>query len=173
MRWGQRKYTAKDFKPGINIGLRHDTRATIDLDCPEAIKVAGRFLPPTDTSGKESTPDSHWWYEPVNGEPPYTKFTVTDNNTTILELRFGSNKQTVIPPSIHPNGERYVGRNGEGVYRWDAAEMERGVRMITTATLISRHLPKPRDMGVLMTLMTAMTMNCRDILRAVWDSFRG
>ncbi len=109
----------------------------------------------------------------MNGEPPYTKFTVTDNNTTILELRFGSNKQTVIPPSIHPNGERYVGRNGEGVYRWDAAEMERGVRMITTATLISRHLPKPRDMGVLMTLMTAMTMNCRDILRAVWDSFRG
>jgi hypothetical protein len=51
MKWGQRKYTAKDFKPGINIGLRHDTRATIDLDCPEAIKVAGRFLPPTDTSG--------------------------------------------------------------------------------------------------------------------------
>lgn len=45
MKWGQRKYTAKDFKPGMNIGLRHDTHAAIDLDCPEAIKVAGRFLP--------------------------------------------------------------------------------------------------------------------------------
>jgi hypothetical protein len=95
MKWEQRKYTAKDFNPGMNIGLRHDTRAAIDLDCPEAIKVAGRFLPPTDTSGKERTPDSHWWYEPVNGEPPYKKF--TDNTITILELRFGSNKQTVIP----------------------------------------------------------------------------
>jgi hypothetical protein len=44
MKWEQRKYTAKDFKPGINIGLRHDARAAIDLDFPEAIKVAGRFL---------------------------------------------------------------------------------------------------------------------------------
>ena len=105
MKGEQTKYTAKDFKPGMNIGLRHDIRAAIDLDCPEAIKVAGRFLPPTDTSGKESTPHSHWWYEPVNGEPPYKKFTDTDNTTTIIELRFGSNKQTVIPPSIHPNGE--------------------------------------------------------------------
>ena len=46
MKWEQTKYTAKDFKPGMNIGLRHDTRAAIDLDCPEAIKVAGALPPP-------------------------------------------------------------------------------------------------------------------------------
>ena len=45
MKWEQTKYTAKDFKPDMHIGLRHDTRAAIDGDCPEAIKVAGRFLP--------------------------------------------------------------------------------------------------------------------------------
>ncbi len=43
MKWEQTKYTAKDFKPDMHIGLRHDTRAAIDRDCPEAIKVARRF----------------------------------------------------------------------------------------------------------------------------------
>jgi hypothetical protein len=61
----------------------------------------------------------------VKGEPPYKKFTDTDNTTTILELRFGSNKQTVIPLNIHPNGERYVGRTEKGstagmLPRWNA-----------------------------------------------------
>ena len=43
MKGEQTKYTAKDFKPDMHIGLRHDTRAAIDRDCPEAIKVAERF----------------------------------------------------------------------------------------------------------------------------------
>ena len=56
MKWEQTKYTAKDFKPDMHIGLRHDTRAAIDLDFPEAIKVAGRFLPPTDTERQGKYP---------------------------------------------------------------------------------------------------------------------
>jgi hypothetical protein len=58
--WEEKEYTTTDFRDAGNIGLRHTNVAAIDLDCPEALKIAGRFLPPTFTSGKEGATDSHW-----------------------------------------------------------------------------------------------------------------
>jgi hypothetical protein len=43
------------------IGLRHDTRAAIDLDCPEAIKVAERFHTSPKTQNGLSCVSALWW----------------------------------------------------------------------------------------------------------------
>src|SRR5215207_9406812 len=68
--WQQERWTIADiprcWSNGQNIGLLTGEPSgwlvDVDLDCPEAVKIAGRFLDPTRTSGRESTPDAHWWY---------------------------------------------------------------------------------------------------------------
>jgi hypothetical protein len=54
------------FTNGQNVGLHCGEPSgwlvCADLDVREALKIAGRFLPQTLTSGRESTPESHWWF---------------------------------------------------------------------------------------------------------------
>ena len=47
---------------GLLCGAPSGGRVDVDLDPDEAVKIAGRFLPPTLTSGRGSRPHSHWWY---------------------------------------------------------------------------------------------------------------
>src|ERR671914_225392 len=47
---------------GLLCGAPSGHRVDVDLDPDEAVRIAGRFLPPTLTSGRESRPHSHWWY---------------------------------------------------------------------------------------------------------------
>jgi len=53
----------KAWNNGQNIGLLTGEPSgwlvDVDLDCPEAVKIAERFLPSTLTSGRASNPDSH------------------------------------------------------------------------------------------------------------------
>src|SRR3954454_21504820 len=66
--WENERWTVEDvahqWTNGQNVGLLTGKPSgwleTVDLDVPEAIKIAGPFLPPTRTSGRESTPHSHW-----------------------------------------------------------------------------------------------------------------
>ncbi len=44
---------------GVLCGEPSAWRVDVDLDADEAVRVAGRFLPPTLTSGRESRPHSH------------------------------------------------------------------------------------------------------------------
>jgi hypothetical protein len=67
--WQDERLAAEDvprcWANGQNVGLLTGEpsagRVDADLDADEAV-VAGRFLPPTLTSGRESRPHSHWWY---------------------------------------------------------------------------------------------------------------
>lgn len=86
--------------------------ADIDLDCPEAVDLAPRFLPSTWTFGRASKPRSHWIYV-VPGGVPSRRFLdrarPDGKRETLLEVRCGRegerHLQTVFPPSIHPSGE--------------------------------------------------------------------
>lgn len=50
------------FNNGQNIGIMTGKASgwlvTVDLDCPEAVTLAGRFLEPTLTGGRESVSES-------------------------------------------------------------------------------------------------------------------
>ena len=62
--WQKLRLTAGDiprhFTNGQNVGIITGEASgwlvTVDLDCPEAVALAGRFLPPTLTSGRKSRP---------------------------------------------------------------------------------------------------------------------
>jgi len=174
--WETKAFSPASFRSGMNIGLRHTTYAIVDNDCAEVLSIVGRFIPATLTTGKESAPRSHWWITPTGEEPGYKKFTDIGGET-IVELRFGGNKQTVIPPSVHPDtGGRYVVGVDKPVAEWSGREMRRGVGMLATAGLIARHLPKGGRHDIAMMLAGYMLRHKESpadvlaILTAAWDA---
>ena len=90
-------------KQGENVGvhLGPSGLVDIDLDCPEAIELAPKFLPDTAIFGREHE-RSHWLY---SGEATYRKFVDPIDKKCILEIRAGHGKQSVIPPSITPRSD--------------------------------------------------------------------
>ncbi|CAN5728893.1 hypothetical protein BH24ACT22_BH24ACT22_12100 [soil metagenome] len=135
---------------GANIGLLTGApsgwRVDIDLDTPEAVMLAGRFLSPTLTAGRQSSQHSHWWYV-ARGVQTAT-FKDIDGTTTLLELR-ANGRQSIVAPSIHPDGEAYLwhAESGLGMEEIDPDDLACRVRELATATLIVRHLPDHRKNG--------------------------
>jgi putative DNA primase/helicase len=154
--WQRLRLTAaeipKHFTNGQNVGIITGEASgglvTVDLDCPEAVALAGRFLQPTLTSGRESVPDGHWWYiAPDLEHREFEGIPKTASEGTILELR-STDHQTVVEPSIHPSGERYRwNRNGVEPLEIGADELTEAGRHLATAALIACHLPESRDRG--------------------------
>jgi putative DNA primase/helicase len=132
--WQDLRLTPEDvprlWTNGQNIGALNGEpsgwRVCADVDVPEALHIAGRFLPPTLTSGRESRPHSHWWY--VSENVRTMKFKDLDGSTVLLELR-STGCQTLVAPSVHPSGEVYVGtpRVVSGWRKWSPLSCRRGV----------------------------------------------
>jgi putative DNA primase/helicase len=133
---------------GIITGKASGWLVTVDLDCPEAVALAGRFLEPTLTGGRESVPDGHWWYiAPGLEHREFEGISKTASEGTILELR-STDHQTVVEPSIHPSGERYRwSRSGLEPLEIDAEDLSRTARRLAASALIACHLPESRERG--------------------------
>ena len=56
------KYWTNGQGIGLLTGEPSGWLVDVDLDVEEAVKLAGRFLPQTLTSGRKSRPHSHWWF---------------------------------------------------------------------------------------------------------------
>jgi Bifunctional DNA primase/polymerase, N-terminal len=127
---------------GALCGEPSGDRVDVDLDPDEAVKIAGRFLFPTLTSGRESRPHSHWWYVSPAAESCDWKDT---DGSKLVELRC-TGRQTLVPPSTHPDGDQYVWHAETGLKMAEvgAAELTRRLRELATAVLIARHLPPIR-----------------------------
>ena len=124
---------------GTLLGKPSSELVDVDLDVPEAVKIAGRFLPPRLTSGRESAPTSHHWHRSPGVETEKWKDT---DGEMLVELR-STGCQTLVEPSVHPSGERYVWhRDGETHIEAISSEaLLRSCRKLATATLLARHLP--------------------------------
>lgn len=188
--WEDLRITLEDvpryFNNGQNVGIHNGKPSgwlvPVDQDVPEARKVAGRFLIPTLTSGRESTPDSHWWF--VAAGCPHKTFKDLDGSM-ILELR-STGHHTLVEPSVHPSGEPYKwSRSGLQPAEISAEDLTRACRELATAALIARHLPEVRDSRTGagggrhdLAMAIAGFMLRRDlsedavlkILRAAWDA---
>jgi putative DNA primase/helicase len=140
------------FNNGQNVGIINGKASgglvTVDLDRPEAVALAGRFLQPTLVSGRESVPDGHWWY--ISPSLEHREFEGIPNSVsegTILELR-STDHQTVVEPSIHPSGERYRwNRSGLEPLETGAEELTNVGQHLATAALIACHLPESKERG--------------------------
>src|SRR5215213_3275900 len=140
------------FNNGQNVGIITGKASgwlvTADLDCPEAVALAGRFLEPTLTGGRESVPDGHWWYiSPGLEHREFEGIPKTASEGTILELR-STGHQTVVEPSVHPSGERYRwSRSGLKPLEIDAEDLTRAARRLAVGALVACHLPESKERG--------------------------
>ena len=140
------------FTNGQNVGIINGKASgglvTVDLDCPEAVAIAGRFLEPTLISGRESVPDGHWWYvSPGLEHRAFEGIPKSTSEGTILELR-STDHQTVVEPSVHPSGERYRwSRSGLEPLEISAGDLASAGQHLATAALIACHLPESKERG--------------------------
>ena len=125
---------------GVNLGASGGL-VDLDLDVPEAVKLASRFALPTGAIfGRESAPASHWLYKCPKLEK-IVSF-CTEDGVTLVELR-ARDHQTMLPGSVHPSGEEV---------RWDADGVPAAAKpddliqtagLIAAAALLVRRWPGP------------------------------
>ncbi|MBB3205422.1 hypothetical protein FHS27_001222 [Rhodopirellula rubra] len=90
---------------GIILGEPSGWLVDVDLDCSEAIELADSYLPPTPSiTGRPSALRSHRWYIATGANTE--KHQDPSDGSMIVELR-STGTQTVVGPSIHPEGEPY------------------------------------------------------------------
>jgi hypothetical protein len=131
-------FNGKPQNIGLVLGEPSGGLVDVDHDVPEAAKIAGRFLPPTVTSGREGSPHSHWWYVSPGAET--VRYKDVDGRV-LVELR-STGCQTIVERSEHPCGERVVWhRGGLDLAEVETGELSRRVRELATAALIARHVP--------------------------------
>jgi len=129
---------------GVLVGEPSGWRVDVDLDADEAVTIAGRFLPPTLTSGRISRPHSHWWY--IAPEAVTQDWSVPDRekqtDVKLVELR-STGRQTLVGPSTHPDGDSYIWHSGSGLEPAEIAadELAARCRELATATFIARRVP--------------------------------
>jgi putative DNA primase/helicase len=152
--WQQERVTLEDiprlWNNGQNVGILNGAPSgwtvDVDLDCALAVKLAGCFLEPTLTSGRETNPESHWWYYCENIETQ--SFCDIDGRKKLIELR-STGSQTLVAPSVHPSdGDRYVWcASGLEIARVDRGKLLRQIRLLASAVLVGQHLPPTRANG--------------------------
>src|SRR5215217_48391 len=146
-KWQEERCTVDDvsrlWNNGQNVGILCGSPSLgavdVDCDCPEAVRLAPKFLVPTLKGGRDTVPCSHWWYT----APGCRSMTLKDvDGRTILELR-ADGRQSVVYPSVHPDGDtyRWYTDSGEEMVRVEAEDLEHRVRLLYIAAMIARHMP--------------------------------
>ena len=146
-KWQQERLTEEQipavFSRGGNLGILTGEPSggltDVDFDAPEALTCAEDFLPSTGmVHGRPSNPSSHLWYI-ASPAPPVRPWKDVDG-AVLVELR-GTGGQTIIPPSVHPEGEALTWtRYGEPL-QCDASILELACNRIAATAMLARHWP--------------------------------
>ena len=100
----QEQALATNGNLGLLLGPKSDVM-DVDLDCREAKGLAELILPKPLAQFDRGTSDSgHYLYKAITCGPT-KRFSGNGSKSTLVELR-GDGSQTMIPPSIHPDGSR-------------------------------------------------------------------
>jgi hypothetical protein len=132
------------FNEGDNIGILWGKPShwliDVDLDCNEAVTLAPSFLPETDrVYGRKSRQSSHYLYRSNDAKP----MTFNDpepadpDDACLLELR-STGQQSLVPPSIHPSGERIHWEKSGEPARVTPPELRIALSILAAAALITR-----------------------------------
>ena len=94
---------------GIALGAPSGGLVDIDIDHAKGLTAAEVFLRGTTPAvgGRMSRPRSHYWYLVQDDLPDGTRKWSHPDRRTLVEMR-STGGQTVVPPSVHPEGERYA-----------------------------------------------------------------
>ena len=143
--WLKLIFKPDDFHPDDNIGIRSvGGLVDIDMDAPEAVAVAGAFMPATGAIyGRPSKPRSHWLYKSKFERTIALRDLGRKDDSNLLELRV--QHQSMAPPSVHPSGELVEWEVFEDAPTIDEAELLRACRLVATCALIARYYNPPHN----------------------------
>jgi putative DNA primase/helicase len=137
------RYFSNGASIGVLCGEPSGNLVDVDLDCREAVALASHFLPKTALRhGRPGNPDSHLWYtcKPL---PDTTKFRDPERPKEygmIVEFR-STGTQTVVPPSLHPDGEAYLWHADGRPTEIDGRALLNAVSALAAAALLARYWP--------------------------------
>ena len=128
----------KKLNIGIVLGDASGGVLDIDLDCPEAIGMADKFLPPTGMIfGRPGAPRSHRIYR-VSKCGSRIGFSGPGDEGMLVEFR-GNGAQTVFPPSTHESGEQIAFNEDGSPATIDHDALIRNVQHLAAASLLAKH----------------------------------
>lgn len=147
--WTERDDKPEDYKEGDNVGCFTGVEVSpgrflidIDFDWPDGLALARRLLPPTGFAfGRASRPMSHVFY--TTSTPVASKEFNDVSGKVLVEIRGAKADgspgfQTMLPPSIHPNGEQVEIRNDGEINHDD--ELPRRVVLYAIGCILLLHL---------------------------------
>lgn len=112
----------------------------VDLDTPQAIAMANHWMPDTgEIGGRQTAPTSHRFYACC--PPPSTTRYKDAHGTCLLEV-LSTGTQVVVPPSMHPSGQRYTWAVYGSRPQVDALALLHACGCLAAATLLARAWPE-------------------------------
>jgi hypothetical protein len=112
----------------------------VDLDWDEAALVAPFFLPETFIYGRPSRPGTHFLFR-CKGIKTFKRSTFGRDGEVIVEVR-STGTQSVLPPSIHPDGERFEIHHDVPFTSIGRKLLEAQVNKIAAASIFARAYPE-------------------------------
>jgi hypothetical protein len=137
------KYFGGAANIAMILGSRSGGLADVDLDCPEALELADRYLPPTQAVfGRASKLRAHRLYIATGAR--FTSFPDPGGNTTLLELRADGEDNaahlTLLPPSIADGEERVWEGDVIAAPVVEAVVLQRRCALLAVACLVFRYI---------------------------------
>lgn len=130
-------FNGKPQNIGVLLGAKSNGLTDIDLDSPEAVKLADFFLPETKAIfGRNAKPRSHRLY--ISDFPKTEKF---EFGETIVEIR-STGGQTIFPPSTHESGEIIKWFTEGEPLMIEGARLRRAVALLASACIIAKFWKK-------------------------------
>lgn len=131
---------------GILLGEMSNGLTDIDLDAPEAVKLADLFLPKTEAVfGRDSKPRSHRLYitngaktEKFNDPLLVRKSKDEEDKACLVEIRY-TGGQTLFPASVHPSGEFILWQSEGEPLEIQIKDLRRAVAKLAGASLLARY----------------------------------
>ena len=153
----------KHFRAGDNVGALWGEPSAwiidVDLDWDESTLAAPRLLPETFIYGRYSRPGSHYLYRAMGAT---TRKWIGPKKGVILEIR-STGTQSVVPPSMHPDKERYEIDHEVSIVDITAAKLRVALDRLAAVSVLAREYP---DSGSRHDFIHALTGG---LLRDGWE----
>jgi hypothetical protein len=128
-----------DDNLGLLLGNASRGLIDVDLDTVQALRAAKYFLPDTGrVHGRPGKPSSHYWYFSV---PTLETMKFRDSDGTVIAEVRSTGQQTLIPPSLHPSGERYRWEKTDEPTHIEGPILLNVVSRLAACALLARHWP--------------------------------
>jgi len=138
-----------NYNLGLRLGADGGALVDFDLDWPEARRIAARMLFALPRFGRATAPGSHYLFrcptisKVVKFDIPELKGVAglpEEHAVCVLEVR--GKGLTMVPPSVHPNGETVAWENDAGLLELSEADALRRAGLIAFLSVVARFYPE-------------------------------